>query len=1029
MRTAFTIASMLGWLALGACAADWPMYRADPGHTGYTAEPLPAKLSLRWVYRAAHAPAPAWPRAPRLAYDRAYHIVVANGLVHFGSSADGKVYALDAATGQARWAFSTGAPVRLAPVVWDGLAFVVSDDGWFYCLAANEGKVVWKRRGGPGGDMILGNGRLISRWPARGGPVVADGVVYFGAGIWPSEGIYLYALDARTGRVLWCNGKLGDLVMPQPHSKAMARSGLSVQGCLTILGDQLLVPTGRAVPALLSRTNGELQHFHLQLYGRSGNSEIVAFDSSFLNDGREFAASNGRQRGRDIRTGAVAITPRYVVHARPGEIVGVDRANRTVVKQVVRNGKTYKTAVPNVLWRVAASKAEKTAAIAAGATVVVGAPGEVTAVDMGAGTIAWRKSVDGVPYSLAAADGCLYVSTDRGLIYCYGPHGTADAATIAPQRHAAPYGGNALYAAAADEILAKTHVREGYCIDLGCGAGELAFELARRTKLHIYAVDPDPANVALARRNLGHAGLYGVRVTVHRGDPASTLYPNYFADLTVSARSVAEGADAAPAAEARRLQRPYGGAACFGKPGQMRASVRGALEGAGRWTHQYCTPANTACSADKLAAAPLRMLWFHDLDLRTPNRHGRAPAPLASDGRLIVEGVDGIRAVSIYNGRLLWKAAIEGIGKPYDQEHLMGVAGTNSNVCLSEGIVYVATGPRCLRIDAASGTVAGEVAAPRHLDGTPGVWGYVACVDGTLFGTLANPFHLVPHRWGASDMRRLFTESVCLFALDAHTGALKWTRVASDSFRHNAIAIGGGRVFVIDRPLAFEERRRQKLTTPHPHGELLALDAHTGSVAWRTRHEIFGTTLALSVEHDALLVSYQPTAFRLTSELGGRLAVFRASTGERLWAREADYAARPVLVGRTIVAQPGGADLLTGQPVLSGDAPTEAQWQFERSYGCGIISACPNLLLFRSATLGYVDLQRKAATANYGGIRPGCWINTIPAGGLVLMPDLTNRCTCSYQIKASIALEPTPPRAAQAPSRDAASGAEPPAHP
>ena len=62
--------------------------------------------------------------------------------------------------------------------------------------------------------------------------------------------------------------------------------------------------------------------------------------------------------------------------------------------------------------------------------------------------------------------------------------------------------------------------------------------------------------------------------------------------------------------------------------------------------------------------------------------------------------------------------------------------------------------------------------------------------------------------------------------------------------------------------------------------------------------------------------------------------------------------------------------------------------------------------MFRSATLGYVDLTENRGTQNYGGIRPGCWNNALPAGGLVLMPDATDRCTCSYLIKASIALQP-----------------------
>jgi hypothetical protein len=63
-------------------------------------------------------------------------------------------------------------------------------------------------------------------------------------------------------------------------------------------------------------------------------------------------------------------------------------------------------------------------------------------------------------------------------------------------------------------------------------------------------------------------------------------------------------------------------------------------------------------------------------------------------------------------------------------------------------------------------------------------------------------------------------------------------------------------------------------------------------------------------------------------------------------------------------------------------------------------------MVFRSATLGYIDLSAGGATENYGGIRPGCWINALPAGGLVLMPDAVDRCRCSYLIKASIALAP-----------------------
>ena len=76
--------------------------------------------------------------------------------------------------------------------------------------------------------------------------------------------------------------------------------------------------------------------------------------------------------------------------------------------------------------------------------------------------------------------------------------------------------------AAADHILKQSGVTEGYCIDLGCSDGALAYELALKSKLHILAIDSDPTNVETARQKLTQAGLYGVRVTVHLGDPSRT---------------------------------------------------------------------------------------------------------------------------------------------------------------------------------------------------------------------------------------------------------------------------------------------------------------------------------------------------------------------------------------------------------------------------------------------------------------------------------------------------------------------------
>ncbi len=992
--------------ATSAAAADWPAYRADAARSGYVAETLPKALSLRWTYRPRHAPMPAWSgRDTRTPFDRAFHVAVAGRTLLYGSSADGKVHALDAATGAERWAFHTGGPVRFAPAVWQDRVFAVSDDGFLYCLAIGDGRLVWKRRGGPVDSMVLGNGRMISRWPARGGPAIADGIVYFAAGIWPSEGIYLYALDAATGEVQWCNDTAGYLYMPQPHPGANARSGVSAQGHLVVAGDRVLVPTGRAVPAVFDRATGEFLYFHLQRYRSLGGSQVVAAAPHFLHCNAVFDLASGKRICVGIPTDAVAVTPDRVVYAVGKEIVSVGRGEMVIQRESVdRKGKkTVRTALGEPVWRMASPHGDTRLLIAAGSTVVAAGADRVSVLDMASSTVLLSAQVDGVPGGLAVSGGRLFVSTEKGTIHCFAEQAPGGGKTIEGKAGAPRGAADALFAAAADEIVRATGIAEGYCLDLACGGGALASALAERTKLQICAIDNDPQKVALARKRLDATGLLGARVTVLLGDPARTPFPKWFANLVVSGRSVTDGPGVVPADEMRRLQRPYGGVTCIGKPGAMTTTVRGAVEGAGTWTHQYCDPANSNCSADTVRG-PLGVLWFTDFNFQMPSRHGRGPAPLFHDGRLFVEGVNALRGVDAYNGRILWEYPLPGVLKAYDAEHIMGASGTGSNFCVTSDAVFVRVGGKCLKLDPATGKLLGELDTPAQADGEPAAWGYIASVGGTLFGTLPDVRHIVKWTYRRGDMRTQFTESRLLFATDAKTGKLTWCYEPRHSIRNNTIAIGRGHVFLIDRPVALRDLLDQQVAkwrgrpvAEHPTGVLVALNAADGSVAWRATDDIYGTVLALSEEHGVLVMAYQPTRFKLASELGGRMAAFRAADGKRLWDIRAAYASRLVLNGRTIYAQPGAWDLLTGKPT---------GFAFSRSYGCGTISGSRHLLLFRSATLGYVDLTHGNATENYGGVRPGCWINAIPAGGLVLMPDATDRCTCSYLIKTSIALQP-----------------------
>jgi hypothetical protein len=153
---------------------------------------------------------------------------------------------------------------------WQGL--FTSDDGCLYCANADDGHILWKFAGGPSQRKAIGNGRLISAWPARGGAVIRDGIVYFAASIWPFMGTFVYALDAQTGEVKWVNDGMGADFIKQPHS-APAFAGVAPQGPFVATEDILLVPGGRSVPAGLDHT-GKL------LYSTRRRGKVTAAHSS-----------------------------------------------------------------------------------------------------------------------------------------------------------------------------------------------------------------------------------------------------------------------------------------------------------------------------------------------------------------------------------------------------------------------------------------------------------------------------------------------------------------------------------------------------------------------------------------------------------------------------------------------------------------------------------------------------------------------------------------------------------------------------
>ncbi len=90
---------------------------------------------------------------------------------------------------------------------------------------------------------------------------------------------------------------------------------------------------------------------------------------------------------------------------------------------------------------------------------------------------------------------------------------------------------------------------------------------------------------------------------------------------------------------------------------------------------------------------------------------------------------------------------------------------------------------------------------------------------------------------------------------------------------------------------------------------------------------------------------------------------------------------------------------------LDGGKPVDT-WRLRRSGGCGTFSASADAMFFRARNPTTCNLADGTQAKLTKVTRPGCWINIIPAGGLVLIPEASSGCTCNFAVQTSLALTP-----------------------
>ncbi|MEZ6070855.1 MAG: PQQ-binding-like beta-propeller repeat protein [Pirellulales bacterium] len=982
----------------------------------------------------------------------------ADGRVYVASD-DGYLYCLDAEHGALVWKFRGGPsdrkllgnermisvwPMRGAPVVVDGTVYVAASiwpfmGTFMHALDADTGKVIWTNDGDGSMFMLQPHNSYSFAGVAPQGPLVVAGNRLF----YPGGRSIPACYDRHTGKLEFYE---------------LAENSKDGGGWEVFVAADTFINGGNAFELSTSHHLGEVgtalvaDDAQLCAYSTKANAYLGGPIGDSLIENYESTSRSGRQETRK----RLGFQPTWQV-AAPGGLCLIQAGDRYYGASI--DGDVVAIERPAI-----DPPADETPMDEPSADAVAEGEGETASAQLAEGQIAWSQKVDGTIARLIAADDRLFVVTEEGRIYCFGAdEGTTDKAVKQLADAPVPLQASAAARQRAATILAAADDKKvdgGYALVWGAGSGDLVAALLTDTEMRLVIVEPSPHTANRLREQIAAAGISAERATVLIADPNRVELPPYFASLIICEDPAAVGLDMSAESVKRNFAslHPFGGTAVFaltpnghdqavgllksvgqaidnhtddGQPinaycvgmadvvatrhDTLSAFQRkGPLPGTANWTHEHANASNTRASDDDLVRAPLGMLWFGGLSHEDVlPRHGHGPQPQVVEGRAIVEGMDMIRAVDIYTGRLLWQTPLPGVGDFYNYlGHQPGANATGTNFISTPDGIYVAWGDKCVRLDPDSGETVATFTIPPAADGGPSpLWGYINVIDDYLIaGTdpLVVEVDQLTERPKPGKNENL-SSSTQLVVMDRHSGKVAWRADAVNGFRHNAICAGGNRLYAVDLlSQGLKARLRRRGEEPSSQSTLTAFNIATGDVLWSTDQDVFGTWLSYSGEHDVLIEAGRPNRDVLPDEARGMRA-YDAESGNVLW-YEAEYAGPAMISGETIHKPFSACELLTGKPLTKPDPVTgqDVEWTWKRNYGCNTPLASRHLLTFRSGAAGYYDLAGDGGTGNFGGFRSGCSNNLIPAGGVLTVPDYTRTCVCGYQNQTSLALVHTP---------------------
>ncbi|NLA76055.1 MAG: class I SAM-dependent methyltransferase, partial [Deltaproteobacteria bacterium] len=94
-----------------------------------------------------------------------------------------------------------------------------------------------------------------------------------------------------------------------------------------------------------------------------------------------------------------------------------------------------------------------------------------------------------------------------------------------------------VYPIIAGQIIARTGITSGTCLDIGCGSGYLGAAIAKATQLYVHFLDQSPDMIEIAKQTIQENNIQERSVTI-TGGVSSIALPDNSINLAVSRGSV-----------------------------------------------------------------------------------------------------------------------------------------------------------------------------------------------------------------------------------------------------------------------------------------------------------------------------------------------------------------------------------------------------------------------------------------------------------------------------------------------------------